>query len=99
MGGAAEYVEAMWLILQQNSPDNYLISTGQTRSLEYFVNTAFALVGLDWLEHIEVSDRYLRPTDILSSYSNPSKAQESLGWAAKTKMVGLVQRMVEEDLG
>lgn len=97
-GWAAEFVEAMWLTLQQESPEDYLISTGQTSSLQDFVSIAFSLVGLNWHDHVVQSDLYLRPTDILSSHSNPSKARVKLGWVATTKMGGVVYRMMHEDL-
>lgn len=97
-GWAAEFVEAMWLTLQQDRPDDYLISTGETRSLEDFVSNAFALVDLDWKDHVVQSERFLRPTDIMSSYTNPSKAQKILGWTAKTMMDGVVRRMMTGDL-
>lgn len=97
-GWASEFVEAMWLTLQQERPDNYLIATGQTRSLEDFVSTAFSLVGLDWHEHVVQSQRYFRPTDIMTSYTDPLKAQKKLGWKAETTMEGVVDRMIEGDL-
>lgn len=97
-GWAPEFVKAMWLTLQQDSPDNYLISTGQTRSLEDFVSTAFSLVGLNWHEHVVQSQKYFRPTDIMTSYTDPSKAQKNLGWKAETMMEGVVQRMMQGDL-
>lgn len=97
-GWAGEYVEAMWLTLQQNDPDNYLISTGHTYSLEDFVSTAFSLVDLDWREHVTQSESFFRPTDILRSYTAPSKAEKTLGWKAKTTMHGVVERMMKEDL-
>ena len=79
-------------------PDNYLISTGQTRSLEEFVDVAFSLVGLDWREHVVTSELYYRPTDIMKSYTDPTKAQKKLGWKAETMMEGVVQRMLQEDI-
>jgi GDPmannose 4,6-dehydratase len=97
-GWAAEFVEAMWLTLQQDNPDNYLISTGQTRSLEEFVQVAFSLVGLDWREHVTTSKLYYRPSDIMQSYTDPTKAQKKLGWKAETLMEGVVQRMLLEDI-
>jgi len=97
-GWAAEYVEAMWLTLQQGASDNYLISTGQTHSLETFVSTAFELVGLDWRDHVTQSQSFFRPTDILKSYTDPSKAEKQLGWRAQTTMHGVVERMMQGDL-
>ena len=97
-GWAAEYVEAMWLMLQNDSPRNYLISTGQTHSLEEFVDTAFSLVGLDWRDHVRQSESFMRPTDILKSYTDPTKASKELGWRARTTMKEVVKRMMQEDL-
>ena len=97
-GWAAEYVEAMWLALQQDRADDYLIATGQTRSLEDFVDAAFSAVGLDWHDHVQQSQQFFRPTDILRSYADPSRALEKLGWAAKTKMDDVVTRMMSGDL-
>ena len=97
-GWAAEYVEAMWLMLQQEEPRNYLISTGQTRSLEEFVDTAFSLVDLDWRDHVKQMQSFFRPTDILKSYTDPSRAFRELGWSAKTTMKEVVERMMREDL-
>jgi GDPmannose 4,6-dehydratase len=97
-GWAAEFVEAMWLMLQQDSPDDYLISTGQTRSLEDFVSAAFSIYGLDWTNHVVQTEKLFRPTDIMSSYSDPEKARKKLGWTARTMMEGVVLRMMQEDL-
>jgi GDPmannose 4,6-dehydratase len=97
-GWAAEFVEAMWLTLQQDRPDDYLISTGQTKSLQEFVSTAFSLADLDWNEHVVQSERYFRPTDIMTSYTDPSKVRKNLGWTAKTTMEGVVRRMMLGDL-
>lgn len=97
-GWAAEYVEPMWLMLQQDCPDDYLISTGHSRSLKDFANVAFSTLGLNWKEHVRQSEQLFRPTDILQSYTNPSKAREKLGWEAKTTMESVVVKMIEEDL-
>lgn len=97
-GWASEFVEAMWLTLQQSNADNYVISTGQTESLESFVNEAFLYFGLDWKDYIIQTERFFRPTDILTSYTDPSKASSTLGWRAETKMREVVHRMIEDDL-
>ena len=97
-GWAPEYVEAMWLIMQQEDPDDFVIATGQTYSLEEFVDTAFSATGLDWHDHV-VSDRsLLRPTDLMIGRANPSKAQEEIGWKAKYSMRDIVNMMVKEEM-
>jgi GDPmannose 4,6-dehydratase len=93
-GWGPEYVDAMWRMLQQDRPDDYVIATGESRSLQDFVQAAFAAVGLAWREHV-VSDRaLLRPTDILANAGNPAKAAQVLGWTAQAKMEETVARMV-----
>lgn len=94
-GWAPEYVEAMWLMLQQSSADDYVIATGQTHSLEAFVDEAFRLHGLDWREHVEISSEFLRPTDILVGCANPARARERLGWVAKRGMPDVVRMMAK----
>lgn len=92
-GWAPEYVEAMWLMLQQSSADDYVIATGQTHSLEVFIEEAFRLHGLDWREYVEISSEFLRPTDILVGCANPARARERLGWVAKSDMRDVVRMM------
>ncbi|MCZ8065852.1 MAG: GDP-mannose 4,6-dehydratase [Microcystis sp.] len=97
-GWAPEYVEAMYLMLQQEQPDDYVIATGKSSKLEDFVATAFATVGLNWQDHV-ISDRsLLRPTDLAISRGNPGKAKEKLGWQAQYKMTDIVRMMVENRL-
>lgn len=97
-GWAPEYVEAMYLMLQQEQPDDYVIATGKSSKLEDFVATAFATVGLNWQDHV-ISDRsLLRPTDLAISRGNPRKAKEKLGWQAQYKMTDIVRMMVENRL-
>jgi GDPmannose 4,6-dehydratase len=96
-GWAPEYVEAMWLMLQQESPDDFVIATGETHTLEEFVSEAFACVGLNWHDHVVTDPSLLRPSEIMVSRANPAKAQEKLGWQAKNKMHGVVRMMVEEE--
>jgi len=81
-GWASEYVEAMWLMLQRPKPRDFVIATGRTVSLEYFVEHAFAHFGLDWREHVRVDEGLLRPTDIAFSAADPSLAEQELGWKA-----------------
>lgn len=93
-GWAPEYVEAMWLILQQDKPDDYVIGTGETNSLQQFAAQAFDCVGLDWRKYVIVEESLLRPTDIMVGKSNPGKAEEILGWKAKYKMRDVVRMMI-----
>jgi GDPmannose 4,6-dehydratase len=81
-GNAREYVEAMWLMLQQEAPEDYVIATGQTITLREFVAEAFAALGLDWQDHVKVDSALFRPADIAVSRANPAKAALSLGWKA-----------------
>lgn len=94
-GWAPEYVEAMYLMLQQDQPDDYVIATGESNKLEDFVATAFACVGLDWREHVVTDAGLYRPTDIAVGRGHPAKAREQLGWQAKYKMRDVVRMMVE----
>lgn len=94
-GWAPEYVDAMWRILQQSGPEDYVIATGETRSLEEFVAEAFHQVGLDWHDHVENDSTLLRPTDLKIGRANPEKARAQLGWVAKLKMRDVVQQMIE----
>ena len=97
-GWAPEYVEAMWRMLQQSQPDDYVIATGESHSLEEFVAEAFASVKLDWREHVESDPELMRPTDIAAGMGNPAKAREKLGWEAKNKMHRVVRMMVDAEL-
>jgi GDPmannose 4,6-dehydratase len=81
-GNAREYVEAMWLMLQQDAPEDFVIATGQTITLRQFVAEAFAALGLDWQDHVKVDSTLFRPADIAVSRANPAKAAQTLGWKA-----------------
>ncbi|MGC2063335.1 MAG: GDP-mannose 4,6-dehydratase [Thermodesulfovibrionales bacterium] len=94
-GWAPEYVEAMWLMLQQDKPDDYVIATGESHSLEEFVETVFNCAGLNWRDHGSIDSTLLRPTEILIGMGNPIKAFNMLGWRAKFKMLDVVRMMVE----
>ncbi len=94
-GWAPEYVEAMYLMLQQQEPDDYVIATGETYDLESFIETAFSCVGLDWKTHVKSDSNLLRPTDITVGRGNPSKAEQKLGWKAQYKMPDVVRMMIE----
>jgi GDPmannose 4,6-dehydratase len=97
-GWAPEYVEAMWFMLQQESPDDYVIATGETNSLEDFVEVVFSHLGLPWREYVKYNLDLLRPSDILNSTASPSKAQRELGWRARYKMRDVARMMVEAEL-
>jgi GDPmannose 4,6-dehydratase len=97
-GWAPEYVDAMWRILQQERPDDYVIATGQSRSLEDFVAAAFEAVGLRYLDHVEVDPSLYRPSDIEGNAGNPEKAARKLGWRASARMDEVVRRMIKAEL-
>lgn len=97
-GWAPEYVEAMWRMLQQPEPEDYVIATGQTNPLEKFVEEVFFHFGLNWREHVLQNPEFMRPTDLQVSVGDPSKAAEKLGWTAKTDLKGVIQKMITEDL-
>ncbi|MEJ2670845.1 MAG: GDP-mannose 4,6-dehydratase [Deltaproteobacteria bacterium] len=97
-GWAPEYVEAMWLMMQQEQPDDFVIATGESHSLEEFVEKAFAQVGLNWREHVIQDPALFRPTEIAISRGNPQKAQQTFGWQARHKMSEVIALMVEDEL-
>jgi GDPmannose 4,6-dehydratase len=94
-GWAPEYVEAMWLMLQQDSPDDFVIATGETSTLEDFVSETFGYFGLDWRQHVTCDSALLRPSEIMSSCSNPEKAKTQLHWRAEYRMKDVVKKMIE----
>lgn len=94
-GWAPEYVEAMYLMLQQEEPDDYVIATGESNSLEDFVAQAFSCAGLNWQDHVMIDESLYRPTELAVGRGNPAKAKEKLGWEAKYKMADVVRMMVE----
>jgi GDPmannose 4,6-dehydratase len=97
-GYAPEYVEAMWRMLQQSEPDDYVIATGEMHSVREFTEHAFRLVGLDWMEHTQVDQQYLRPTEVDELCGDASKARQRLGWAPATTFQNLIRIMLEADL-
>ncbi|MEK7180871.1 MAG: GDP-mannose 4,6-dehydratase [Patescibacteria group bacterium] len=97
-GYAPEYVEAMWKMLQQPTPEDYVIGTGESHSVKEFVETAFELAGLNWRDYIEIDPKYYRPTEVESLVADTKKAKEKLGWEAKTKFKDLIARMLKHDL-
>jgi GDPmannose 4,6-dehydratase len=97
-GYAREYVEAMWLMLQQNEPDDYVIATGEMHSVRELVELAFELVDRDWTRHVELDPRYLRPTEVDQLLGDPAKAKAKLGWRSRTTFRDLIRLMVANDL-
>jgi GDPmannose 4,6-dehydratase len=97
-GWAPEYVEAMWLMVQQDTPDDFVIATGESHSLEEFVATAFAQIGLDWRDHVTIDPGLFRPTDIAISRGNPRKSRETFGWQAQAKMKEVITLMIRDEL-
>jgi GDPmannose 4,6-dehydratase len=97
-GYAKEYVEAMWLMLQQPEPRDYVIATGEMHSVREFVELAFSLVGRDWQDFVEIDPRYFRPTEVDELRGDASLARERLGWEPRTTFAELVRLMVEADL-
>jgi GDPmannose 4,6-dehydratase len=98
-GYAPEYVEAMWLMLQQEKPDDYVIATGETHSVKDFVEEAFKLVGIsNWEKYVGIDPKYYRPVEVSLLKGDASKAKNVLGWQAKTTFKMLVKIMLEEDL-
>jgi GDPmannose 4,6-dehydratase len=97
-GYAKEYVEAMWLMLQQDKPDDYVVATNETHSIREFLDLAFGHAGLDWHKHVEIDPRYFRPTEVDLLIGDYSKAKKQLGWEPKTKFADLVTLMVDADM-
>lgn len=97
-GHARDFVEAMWLMLQQDRPDDYVVATGRTTSVSEFCRLAFTHVGLNMKDHVIVDERFVRPAEVDVLLGDPSKAKEVLGWRAKTSLEELVAEMVEADL-
>ena len=97
-GYAKDYVEAMWLMLQQEKAEDYVIATGETHSVREFLDEAFGLVGLDWKKYVEIDPRYYRPAEVDILLGDPTKAKEKLGWTPKTTFKELVKIMLEYDL-
>jgi GDPmannose 4,6-dehydratase len=96
-GYAPEYVEAMWLMLQQDNPDDFVIATGETHTVKEFVEEAFGLLGLDWKQYVRFDPRYLRPAEVDLLVGDASKARKILNWEPKVKFKQLVKIMVEAD--
>jgi GDPmannose 4,6-dehydratase len=97
-GHARDYVEAMWLMLQQPAPDDYVIATGAQRSIRQLVEIAFGLVGLDWQQYVVVDRAYFRPAEVPDLCGDPSKARASLGWRPRIAFEDMIREMLEADL-
>ncbi|MBD2353366.1 GDP-mannose 4,6-dehydratase [Tolypothrix sp. FACHB-123] len=97
-GYAKDYVKAMWLMLQQEQPDDYVISTGETHSVKEFLDLAFGYVNLNWQDYVEFDERYLRPAEVELLIGDSTKARQKLGWTPSVSFEGLVALMVEADL-
>jgi GDPmannose 4,6-dehydratase len=97
-GFAGDYVEAMWLMLQQDEPDDYVVATGETWSVREFLELAFCQVGLNYQDHVEIDARYCRPAEVDLLLGDPTKIREQLGWEPRVSFRELVQMMVETDL-
>lgn len=97
-GYAGDYVRAMWMMLQQEKPGDYVIATGTTHSVQEFVEAAFGRVGLDWKKHVEIDPKFMRPAEVHVLCGDASLAKEKLGWTPEVSFQGLVEMMVDSDL-
>jgi GDPmannose 4,6-dehydratase len=97
-GFAGDYVRAMWMMLQQDAPDDYVIATNEAHAVRQLVEIAFEHVGLDWRQHVVVDPRFLRPAEVDHLIGNPAKAKEKLGWTPEVDFPALVRMMVDADL-
>jgi GDPmannose 4,6-dehydratase len=97
-GYAPEFIEAQWLMLQQHAPDDYVVGTGETHSVQEFLDEAFGYAGLDWQEHVEIDPRYFRPTEVDVLLADAAKAKRKLGWEPKVTFKELVKIMVDADM-
>ena len=97
-GFAGDYVEAMWLMLQQDKPDDYVVATGEVHSVKEFLEETFSMLELDWNKYVEVDKRYFRPSEVDFLLGDPSKAKKELNWKPRIDFKGLVKMMVEGDM-
>ncbi|GAB6186146.1 GDP-mannose 4,6-dehydratase [Thermopirellula anaerolimosa] len=97
-GFAGDYVRAMWMMLQQEKPDDYVVATGEKHSVRELVETAFTYVGLDWRKHVEIDPRLIRPAEVCTLRGDASKARRILGWQPEVSFTNLIQMMVDSDL-
>src|SRR5207253_246799 len=96
-GFAGDYVEAMWLMLQQERPEDYVIATGETHSVREFLDEVFGYLGLDWKKHVEIDPRYFRPTEVDLLLGDPAKARRALNWQPRVTFKDLARMMTEAD--
>jgi GDPmannose 4,6-dehydratase len=97
-GFAGDYVQAMWMMLQADRPDDYVIATGETHTVREFLDRAFSHLDLDWQQYVKIDPRYYRPTEVDLLIGDASKAKQTLGWEPKVSFEELVTMMVEADL-
>jgi len=97
-GFAKDYVEGMWMMLQHDTPDDWVLATGTTHTVKDFVEEAFKIVNLEWSDYVETSEKYYRPNEVNYLLGDSSKAQKELGWKPKTSFKDLVKIMVESDI-
>ena len=97
-GYAGDYVEAMWMMLQQDKPEDYVIGTGESHSVKEFLEESFSYLGLDWRNYVEVDPKYFRPTEVDYLLGDPSKARAKLGWKPKVSFKELVHMMIDHDM-
>jgi GDPmannose 4,6-dehydratase len=97
-GFAGDYVKAMWLMLQQDTPDDYVIATGETKTVREFVEISFDHVGLDYRDYVEIDPKFFRPAEVQLLCGDPSKAVDKLGWKPEVSYSQLAEMMVESDL-
>ncbi|MDA2921446.1 GDP-mannose 4,6-dehydratase, partial [Desulfobacterota bacterium AH_259_B03_O07] len=97
-GFAPEYVATMWKMLQRDNPEDFVIGTGETHSVQEFVEEAFSYAGLDWRNHVKIDPRYFRPTETESLNADPKNAREKLGWQPKVTFKELIKIMIDADM-
>ena len=97
-GYAKDYVEGMWMMLQQDTPDDYVLATGETQTIRQFLDYSFGHLGIDWEKHVEIDPRYFRPTEVNLLLGDCTKAKEKLGWVAKTSCKELAELMIDHDM-
>jgi GDPmannose 4,6-dehydratase len=97
-GFAGDYVQAMWMMLQQDQPDDYVIATGETHTVQEFVEIAFGHAGLNWEEHVKLDPKFIRPAEVDLLIGDPTKAKKELGWEPSVDFRGLVEMMVDADI-
>jgi GDPmannose 4,6-dehydratase len=97
-GFAGDYVEAMWLMLQQDTPDDYVIATGETRTVKELVQIAFDRAGLDWEKYVKIDPAFIRPAEVDLLIGDPAKAKKQLGWEPKVSFEEMISMMVDSDI-